>query len=164
MSRPANQCSDRRILRQADLSALRNRHANQEVVLASGCFDLIHKGHIYFLKQAATQGDILVVGVNSDESVRALKGSNRPIIGETDRCAVLVEFSCVDYVFTYNERCAGESIRMLRPDVFVVGADSIGDYPDEIEAAHTVGARIYEVSKTASSSTSGIIEVIKRRR
>lgn len=163
MSRPSLESSDRRVLRQGELANLRKRYASQQIVLATGCFDLIHKGHVYFLKEAATQGDLLVVGVNSDESVRGLKGPSRPIVAASDRCAVLAEFACVDYVFTYDEPCAGESIRMLRPNVFAVGADSVGHYPDEINAARAANARIYEISKTSSTSTTGIIDVIKSR-
>jgi len=161
MSRPGVQSSEQRIIHQADLSDLRDRHAGQQIVLASGCFDIIHKGHIYFLKAAATQGDILVVGVNSDRSVRGLKGPSRPIVVAADRCAVLAELACVDYVFTYDEPCAGASIRLLRPNVFAVGVDSIGHYPDEIEAARAVGSRVYEIAKTPSSSTSSIIKLIR---
>ena len=152
-----------RIWRQADLPALRKHCGGQEIALASGCFDLIHKGHLHFLKEAARQGDVLVVGVNSDESVRLLKGRSRPIICGRDRCAVLSEFACVNYVFEYGELCAGVSIHLLRPDVFVVGSDSVCRFPDEIDAARVVGARVHEITKIGLTSTTTIIDAVTQR-
>lgn len=163
MTRSAREPADRRIVQQSDLAALRERHRNARIVLATGCFDLVHRGHIYFLNQAATQGDLLVVGINSDESVRTLKGVSRPIISAPDRGAVLAEFACVDYVFTYDETCAGASIRVLRPDVFAVGRESVGHYPDEIDAARETGAGIFEIDKVDSTSTTRMINTIKDR-
>lgn len=152
-----------RIIEQGHLPNVRRDCGARTIVLATGCFDLVHKGHLHFLREAARQGDVLVVGVNSDQSVRSLKGPGRPIVPATDRCAVLAEFACVDYVFTYNELCAGVSIALLAPNVFAVGEDSIGGYPTELEAAHAANARLHVIAKMASTSTTRMIESIQRR-
>lgn len=151
----------KRVITQPELAELRARHSDRTIVLATGCFDLMHTGHLHFLEQAASQGDVLVVGVNDDESVRRLKGPTRPITPEADRCVMLSAFRIVDFVFTYPELCAGVSIRMLRPNVFVVGSESIGSYQDEIDAAQEVNARIEVIPKTPATSTTMIIQSVR---
>lgn len=140
---------------------LRSHYGARTIVLATGCFDLLHKGHVYFLKEAASQGDVLVVGVNTDHSVRELKGSGRPIITAADRSAVLAELRCVDHIFTFDGPCACEPIRLLRPDIFAVGTETPVRYPDEITAATEVNAKVHVVPRTSSTSTTGIIESIE---
>jgi rfaE bifunctional protein nucleotidyltransferase chain/domain len=158
MSRPL----EPKIVARDSLPGLREREPGKAFVLATGCFDLLHKGHVFFLREAARYGDVLIVGVNSDDSVRELKGANRPIVPAADRCAVLAEFECVDYVFEYPERCAGVSIDLLRPDVFCVGEDSLGKYPDELSAAQRHGTRIERISKLQSLSTTEMIGRIQK--
>lgn len=154
----------KRVITQSELAELRARHPDRTIVLATGCFDLMHTGHLYFLEQAARHGDVLVVGVNDDESVRGLKGPTRPIFPEADRCAMLAAFRVVDFVFTYPESCAGVSIGELRPNVFVVGSESIGGYPDEMHAARDVNARIEPIAKTPAPSTTEVILGIRAGR
>ena len=151
------------VVAKADLPELRRRHADKRIVLATGCFDIVHKGHVYFLREAARRGDVLVVGVNSDKSVRALKGHERPIVSEIDRCAVLAEFGCVDYVFTYDERDSASSIALLLPNVFVVGAASVAEYPDEIQAAQDANAQLLVMQRSPSRSTTDIIVHIRTK-
>lgn len=151
------------IIAKADLPEVRRRHASERIVLATGCFDILHKGHVYFLREAAIQGDVLVVGVNSDKSVCALKGSERPIVREIDRCSVLAEFGCVDYVFTFDERDSASSITLLLPNVFVVGSASVAEYPDEIQAAQDAGAQLLVIQRSPSQSTTDIIDHIRSK-
>lgn len=104
------------------LSAARRR--GRKIVFANGCFDLLHPGHIDLLNQARRAGDLLVVGVNADRSVRALaKGPGRPLVGERDRALVLAALECVDYVTIFSEPTPLALIARLRPDVLVKGAD-----------------------------------------
>lgn len=104
------------------------RRAGKRVVFANGCFDLLHPGHIDLLTQARRAGDVLVVGVNADRSVRALaKGPKRPFVGERDRALVLAALECVDYVTIFSEPTPLRLIARLRPDVLVKGADWAAD-------------------------------------
>ncbi|MBC6445049.1 MAG: glycosyltransferase [Alphaproteobacteria bacterium GM202ARS2] len=151
-----------RIVSQSDLAEIRKCERDRCLVLATGCFDLVHKGHIHFLGEAAAQGDVLVVGINDDRSVRELKGPSRPIVSGADRGAVLAAFGCVDYVYEYPERCAGVSIELLKPDVFCVGEESIGAYLDEIEAARRNAVRIHPIPKVKSSSTTTMVDHIQQ--
>ena len=95
----------------------------QKIVFTNGCFDVLHFGHVHYLLQAKELGDILVVGLNSDDSVRRLKGPTRPINGEKERAFVLAALSCVDYVVVFEEDTPKELIETVRPDVLVKGGD-----------------------------------------
>src|SRR5690348_3654794 len=93
------------------------------VVFTNGVFDLLHLGHLRYLRQARRLGDLLVVGVNSDESARQLKGPRRPLIPQTERAELLAALDCVDYVTIFGEPTAGATLTLLRPEVYVKGAD-----------------------------------------
>lgn len=93
------------------------------MVFANGCFDLLHAGHVKLLAQAKSLGDLLVVALNSDRSVRRLKGASRPLVPQGERIQVLSALACVDYVTIFNEATPLETIRLLKPDVLVKGAD-----------------------------------------
>ena len=95
----------------------------QKVVFTNGCFDVLHFGHVHYLLEAKKLGDILVVGLNSDDSVRRLKGPSRPINGEKERAFVLAALSCVDYVVLFEEDTPGNLIKTVQPDVLVKGGD-----------------------------------------
>lgn len=133
----------------------------KKIVFTNGCFDLIHRGHIHCLKEAKNQGDILVVGLNSDSSVRKLKGPPRPILPQEDRAAVLVALACVDYVTIFDEPDPAKLIELLKPDVLVKG----GDYSkDEIVGAKVVesyGGRVVIVPYLPGASSTAIVEKIK---
>ncbi|MBI3248574.1 MAG: D-glycero-beta-D-manno-heptose 1-phosphate adenylyltransferase [Deltaproteobacteria bacterium] len=110
------------------VSALRQvlgdlRQQEKKVVFTNGCFDLLHPGHIYTLTQAKAFGDVLVVGINSDASVKRLKGAARPILNEHERVAVLSALEAVDYVVLFAEDTPLELIRLVQPDVLVKGGD-----------------------------------------
>lgn len=159
--RMTNKGYDGKVIGRGDLPGLRRQFQGKTLVLATGCFDLVHRGHVFFLQEAAKHGDVLVVGVNSDSSVRDIKGVGRPIVNANDRCAVLSAFGCVDFVFEYSEKCAGISIEALRPHVFCVGEDSVGKYPDELEAAERHRVRITQIAKLPAPSTTAIVSRIE---
>ena len=113
------------ILKSKDLSDIRNkiREENKKLVFTNGCFDILHKGHVSYLNQAKLLGDYLIVGVNSDKSVKKLKGESRPVNSELDRAFILDNLKSVDYVTIFNEDTPYELIKLLLPDCLVKGGD-----------------------------------------
>lgn len=99
------------------------RRAHQKIVFTNGCFDLLHVGHVRYLKQAKALGSILVVGVNSDASVKKLKGPQRPLQNEKDRAEILASLAAVDYVIIFDQETPLELIQQIRPDVLTKGGD-----------------------------------------
>lgn len=150
-----------RIISVEDLPSLRKKFKNKSIVLGTGCFDIVHLGHIYFLEEASKQGDILVVGINSDRSVRILKGQNRPIFDEDQRSRLIAAFRCVDFVFVYDDVTAKDYILSLKPDVFAMGEESVDIYPDEQEAAKKVNARLHIIARRSFPSTTSIVNKIQ---
>lgn len=140
-----------------ELGLLRTRLSGEKIVLGTGCFDLLHVGHLYFLKEARSQGDILVVAVNSDESVRAIKGSERPINNEKHRSELVGAIKYVDYVFICDDVVADECIFNLRPDVYAIGEQSVDAYPSEIDMASNIGTNIFSVKRVPSLSTTLLV-------
>lgn len=118
-----NTCTEHKIVSQAffEENAL-NLH-QQKIVFTNGCFDVLHFGHVYYLEQAKKLGDMLVVGLNSDASVRRLKGISRPINGEKERAYVLAALAFVDYVVVFEEDTPKKLIELVKPDVLVKGGD-----------------------------------------
>tara|TARA_B110000093_G_scaffold161904_1_gene183551 strand:- start:417 stop:890 length:474 start_codon:yes stop_codon:yes gene_type:complete len=100
-----------------------DKQCDKKIVFTNGCFDILHVGHIRYLSEARSLGDILVVGVNSDESVRNLKGPSRPINSLSDRALLLSELVCVDYVVSFKEQTPLKLIKMIMPDILVKGGD-----------------------------------------
>ena len=139
------------------------RRRGQRIVFTNGCFDLLHVGHVRYLQQARQLGDLLVLGLNSDASVRRLKGPQRPLIGEEERAHILSALHCVDYVVLFDEDTPLELIRALRPQVLVKG----GDYtPDEVVGRELVegwGGRVEIIPFEAGHSTTGLVEKILRQ-
>jgi D-glycero-beta-D-manno-heptose 1-phosphate adenylyltransferase len=134
------------------------RERGQRVVFTNGCFDLIHPGHVRYLRQARALGDVLIVAINSDRSARQLKGPGRPILSQDERCEVLAALEVVDYVTVFDESTPRELIAALLPDVLVKG----GDWPldrivgrEEVEAA---GGQVYSLPYAEGCSTSNIID------
>ena len=116
----------------------RKSHSHKKIVFTNGCFDILHIGHIRYLRKTADLGDILVVGLNSDASVKRLKGSKRPINTELDRAEILCTFGFIDYVVIFDEDTPYELIKKIQPDVLAKG----GDYkPDEVVGKDIVEAR-----------------------
>lgn len=146
----------------SDLDVLRESLSGRSIVLATGCFDILHVGHVYFLKEARAQGDVLVVGINSDRAVKLIKGPKRPFVGQNDRATILAAFRDVDYVFIFDDTVADNSIARLKPDVFVIGEESMKAYPSESTAAEAIGARVYPISRSPAPSTTSIVTNIKQ--
>jgi D-beta-D-heptose 7-phosphate kinase/D-beta-D-heptose 1-phosphate adenosyltransferase len=148
----------------ADLVSERARWhtAGRRVVLTNGCFDLLHPGHVALLEAARGEGDVLIVALNSDVSVRGLKGEGRPLIPQAERAEVLLALEPVDRVVVYGEPTPLEVIRALLPDVLVKGADWAADAivgRPEVEAA---GGRVVRVALQAGQSTSALVGRVRR--
>src|SRR5262245_32211442 len=139
----------------------RLRREGKRLVFTNGCFDLLHPGHVRYLAEARSLGDALVVALNSDRSVRALKGEGRPILNEQERAEVIAALEAVDYVVIFDEETPRELISELLPDVLVKG----GDWPlDQIigrEEVESAGGKVLSVRYIEGSSTTDIIDRIK---
>jgi D-beta-D-heptose 7-phosphate kinase/D-beta-D-heptose 1-phosphate adenosyltransferase len=133
------------------------------VVFTNGVFDLLHPGHVRYLKAARSYGDALIVGLNSDRSVRANKGPGRPVIPEDERAEVLSALACVDAVALFDEQTPAAIIEAIQPDVLVKGADWPADQIVGREAVEARGGRVIRVPVEAGYSTSGILERIRHR-
>ncbi|MGH9779915.1 MAG: D-glycero-beta-D-manno-heptose 1-phosphate adenylyltransferase [Candidatus Acidiferrales bacterium] len=136
---------------------------HKRVVFTNGCFDLLHPGHVRLLQHARQLGDALVVGLNSDASVRRLKGDSRPLVPEAGRAEVLAALECVDVVTVFDEDTPRELIAALRPDVLVKGGDWKPDQivgREEVEAA---GGRVVVVPYVEGYSTSALIERMRKK-
>lgn len=134
------------------------------VVLTNGCFDLLHVGHVRYLQQARALGR-LIVAVNSDASTRALKGPSRPIVPERERAELLSALRCVDLVTIFDDSTAEVILELLRPDVYVKGADygPGGRALPEARVAERIGARVELIPLVEDRSTSALVETIRRR-
>lgn len=136
------------------------RDAGKTLVFTNGVFDILHAGHVQFLRQAKTLGDILVVGVNSDASTRRLKGQHRPINSERDRLALVAALDPVDHVILFDEDTPTHLIRALRPHIHVKGGDYADEHLPEAEAVQEVGGRVVILPLAGSLSTSSVIDRI----
>jgi D-beta-D-heptose 7-phosphate kinase/D-beta-D-heptose 1-phosphate adenosyltransferase len=146
------------IIAREDLGKFRGDNSGRTIVFTNGCFDILHKGHISLLEQARAMGDCLVVGVNSDDSVRRLKGEDRPINTAPDRAEVLLALRSVDYVTIFGEDTPIETIEALEPDVLVKGAEyGSGEIVGE-DFVLARGGRVERIEMVKGYSTSGIIE------
>src|SRR5947209_4803644 len=139
-------------------------HAREEgkrVVLTNGCFDLLHPGHLSYLRRARDMGDVLVVGVNDDDTVRKLKGPERPLLPEADRAEMLAALEPVDLVVIFRELRADELIREVRPDFYVKGGDYSPETLPEAPTAADVGAQVRLVSYLPGYSTTALLSRIR---
>jgi D-beta-D-heptose 7-phosphate kinase/D-beta-D-heptose 1-phosphate adenosyltransferase len=154
------------VLTRADAVALaaRWREAGRRVVFTNGAFDLLHPGHVRYLRAARAEGDALIVGLNSDRSVRANKGSDRPFTPENERAEILAALACVDAVVIFDEDTPAEIIRAIQPDILVKGADWPADQIVGRDTVEARGGRVVRVPIEAGHSTTGIIERIKSTR
>jgi D-beta-D-heptose 7-phosphate kinase/D-beta-D-heptose 1-phosphate adenosyltransferase len=142
--------------------AAERRAAGQTVVFTNGCFDLLHVGHIQYLEASRALGDCLVLGLNTDASVRRLKGPERPILDETERAEILSALSCVDYVILFDEDTPLALIDAIRPDVLTKGADYSLEEIVGAERVQAYGGRVERIDLVAGKSTSGIISRIRQ--
>lgn len=136
--------------------------SGQRVVFTNGCFDILHAGHVRYLGTARSFGDCLVVGLNSDASVRRLKGEGRPVNGEADRTEVLGALRAVDYVTVFDEPTAAALIEILRPDVYVKGGDYTLDTLPEAKIVAGYGGRVELVALVPERSTTRVIEKLRQ--
>jgi D-beta-D-heptose 7-phosphate kinase / D-beta-D-heptose 1-phosphate adenosyltransferase len=134
-----------------------DRRAGKRIVLTNGCFDILHRGHIGYLNAAKTLGDILIVGLNTDASVRRLKGPTRPINALEDRSAVLAGLSAVDHIVAFDEPTAVELCAAVRPHVFVKGGDYTRDRLPEAAVVQSQGGEVRLLPYLKDHSTSSII-------
>jgi rfaE bifunctional protein nucleotidyltransferase chain/domain len=140
------------------LQALKKR--GKKIVFTNGCFDFLHVGHVRYLKAAKAQGDVLVVGLNSDGSVRQIKGPRRPVVPEDERAEILASLACVDFVTLFDEPDPAMTIRFLMPDVLVKGADWAKDAIVGRDIVEGAGGQVVRIPLTEGVSTSRLIEKI----
>lgn len=151
-----------KILSSKKASALtrRLRRSGKKIAFTNGTFDILHLGHVQYLQKARTQGDVLIVGVNTDSSVKSYKSPNRPINGEKDRAEVLAALACVDYVVLFKEPTPLRLIKELRPDVLVKGADWKKDQIAGAKEVESWGGKVALVRLTSGRSTTNVIEKV----
>ena len=152
---------DQKLLTGKALHDFRKTHEEQRVVFTNGCFDILHAGHVKYLREAAKLGEVLVVGLNSDSSVKRLKGESRPVNSQEDRAEILCALGFVDYVVIFEEDTPLNLIKIIQPDVLVKG----GDYtPDKVVGADFVASRggeLFLIPFVAGKSTTNIIRKIE---
>jgi D-beta-D-heptose 7-phosphate kinase/D-beta-D-heptose 1-phosphate adenosyltransferase len=151
----------------------RRQAAGERGVFTNGCFDLLHLGHVRYLQEARALGDFLIVGLNSDESARHLKGPGRPLVPEGERAEILAALTSVDYITIFGESTAGPLVDLLRPAVYVKGGDyaasdaGAGIVPDtnrlpEAKVVHAYGGTVQLIPYVPGHSTTELIEAIKQ--
>ncbi len=135
---------------------------NQKIVLTNGCFDLIHVGHLRTFIEAKKMGDLLIVGINSDQSVRALKGETRPIISETDRAELISALKPVDHVIIFEESTVSHLLELIKPDVYVKGGDYTLESLPEKETIVQLGIKVKFIPLVAGISTTELVSRIQK--
>ena len=146
---------------EAEAYARQQQAAGRRVVFTNGVFDILHPGHVRYLREARALGDALIVGLNADASVRSNKGPERPINSEQDRAEILAALDCVDGVVIFNEDTPAEIIEALQPDVLVKGADWGEDAIVGRDTVEARGGRVVRVPIEKGFSTTSIIEKIR---
>ncbi len=140
----------------------RLRKKRKRIVFTNGCFDILHAGHIHYLKKAKSLGNILIVGLNNDNSVRKIKGTGRPVVREKDRAYVLAALEMVDFVVMFDEETPESLIKTIKPDILVKGADwKIKDIKGR-NFVSSYGGQIKRISFKKGYSTSKIISLVKK--
>jgi len=138
------------------------RSGDRKVVLANGCFDIIHVGHVRYLEEAADHGDFLVVAINDDDSTRRLKGEGRPVMPAVERAEILSAMRFIDYVLIFPEDTVDGVLRELRPDVHAKGTDYTVETVPEIETAREIGCVTVITGDSKDRSSRGIISQLRR--
>ena len=140
------------------------KQRGKKVVATNGCFDLLHVGHVRFLQEAKALGDVLIVGVNGDASVRELKGEGRPVNGVADRAEVVAGLGCVSAVVIFPEKRATRFLESVKPDLYVKGGDYQADQldKDELEAVSKSGGRVQVLDLTPGRSTTAVLQKLKK--
>jgi rfaE bifunctional protein nucleotidyltransferase chain/domain len=140
------------------------RAAGRTIAFANGCFDILHVGHIRYLEAAAREGDVLVVALNDDASVRQLKGEGRPILPAADRAELVAALRCVDYVVIFSESTVGPLLTALRPEVHCKGTDYTSESVPERDIVRAYGGRTAIVGDPKDHSTRELLARISRGR
>lgn len=130
--------------------------------MTNGCFDILHVGHVRYLQKTKTFADVLILALNSDKSVRAIKGEGRPINNENDRAEVLSALECVDYVVLFDENSPAELLKFVKPDVYTKGADYTLETLPETKVVQGFGGRIEFIDFVEGKSTTNVIAQIKK--
>lgn len=149
-------------LEEAEDLAAQLRSQGRRLVLANGGFDLLHVGHIRYLQSAKALGDVLIVALNSDASVRRIKGRGRPLMNQAERAEILAALGCVDYVVTFDDDTADQVVKRLQPHVHAKGADYTEASVPERDAVLAVGGQVAIVGGPKSRSTRDLIAAILR--
>lgn len=139
------------------------KQQNKKVVFTNGCFDLIHSGHVDYLVKAKKMGDVLILALNSDSSIKSIKGDKRPILKQDERAFIVSNLKPVDYVTFFNEDTPAEIISELVPDVLVKGADWAIEKIVGREIVEVNGGEVKTINFVNDQSTSNIIKIIKER-
>lgn len=140
-----------------------HRRSGRKIVFANGVFDLLHAGHVRYLKAARAEGDLLIVGINSDASTRRLKGEGRPILTERGRASLVAALAAVDYVVIFDEPDVNSLLRELQPDVHAKGTDYTPETVPERELASLLGIRVAIVGDSKRHSTRELLARVRRR-
>ena len=147
------------------IQVVRNEQSRGRVVVFSnGCFDLLHAGHIRYLESAKAEGDILIVAINGDHSVRLLKGPGRPLMPESERAEIISAMDCVDHVLVFHDSTVDPLLLLLKPDVHAKGTDYTHETVPERETVLGYGGRIAIVGDPKNHSTSDYLEAIRKER
>jgi len=136
------------------------RKQKKKIVFTNGCFDLLHLGHIKYLEDAKKRGDVLVVAVNSDASVRRIKGEKRPLVNQNDRLKIIAALASVDYVLLFNEDTPLEVIRQIKPHILVKGADWKNKSIIGSDFVKSYGGRVCTIKFIKNHSTTSLIKKI----
>lgn len=139
---------------------LKSKHGGKTIVFTNGCFDILHYGHVRYLTAAKDQGDILIVGLNTDKSTRRLKGNSRPVNPQKDRAAVLSALQCVDYVILFDEDTPYKLIAALKPDILVKGSDWCKKKIIGRDVVLSRGGKVVTIPFVKNRSTTSIIKKI----
>ena len=161
---PGNDNGNARILDRAKVveAVLSERQAGKSVAFANGCFDILHVGHLRYLQGAAREADVLVVGINGDQSVRLLKGAGRPVMAENERAEMIAAIRGVDYVTIFHERSPSALLAEMKPDVHCKGTDYTEASVPEREVVHAYGGRVAIVGDPKDHSTTAVLEKLKQ--
>lgn len=136
------------------------KKSGKKIAATSGCFDILHAGHVIYLEAAASMGDIFILFLNSDNSVRKLKSDKRPIVPEQERAIVISGLACIDYICIFDETTPCQIINKVKPDCFIKGGDYKGKWIPEMDVMEQVGGKVEYVLMIDGYSTTNIIEKI----
>lgn len=156
-----SKCKDK-IISVNDIDALLKIHSGKSIVFTNGCFDIIHSGHVLYLEEAKNCGDILILGLNSDASIKRLKGDDRPVNNQEDRAIVLSALQAIDYVIIFDEDTPYNLISRIKPDILVKGGDWS---PDQIVGSDIVlekNGKVLSLSFKEGKSTTNIINKVRK--